>query len=382
MSDKKFYLVHPLDVLFFRDNKPFDKGTWYSEGMFPPLPSTFQGLIRTTILAKNKFIGDDGKLKDKEAAKKLVGDDVEFPFDIQGPFVSDGETLFFSTPKDIVLNGDRICSQNKIKQSNVTNDLGIKLNYADKVKQKFVYFDRTGICQENMIQYCKTREFNNLKTYPCEDENHIGIELEKDKSTKEHHFYMTKYNRMHENAGLFFSITSTNGTNVADLDGLHGKLGSESRGVAIRKTDDLLQINEQDDDFYNDLVEDGIFKIILLTPGIFDHGWLPFEHKNGKITINHNSKSFEIELYYAVNDIPLKISGYSQRKHKDNKRGYGVKKQVKGVPAGSVYYFKINLKDQDKPLVSDWLKSIDNKKIGQNIYSCMGYNHILLGKIK
>lgn len=50
----KIIEIQALGTLFFRDGKPFTMGAeTYAEGIFPPLPSTIYGALRTGhILAK------------------------------------------------------------------------------------------------------------------------------------------------------------------------------------------------------------------------------------------------------------------------------------------------------------------------------------------
>jgi len=46
--------ITPLDIVFFRDGKPFSWGeeTW-AGGIFPPYPSTIYGALRTMWFSEN-----------------------------------------------------------------------------------------------------------------------------------------------------------------------------------------------------------------------------------------------------------------------------------------------------------------------------------------
>ena len=51
-------LIKPLEPFFFRDARPFDKGEGWATGIFPPLPSTIYGAIRTAAISQKSTIND------------------------------------------------------------------------------------------------------------------------------------------------------------------------------------------------------------------------------------------------------------------------------------------------------------------------------------
>ncbi|MGK7872774.1 MAG: type III-B CRISPR module-associated Cmr3 family protein [Xenococcaceae cyanobacterium] len=82
-----WYGISPLDVLLFREAKPFSpgEGAW-AESQFPPLPSTVFQALRS---ARDRY-------GDSKADKRR---DLEFI----GPFLlDDSQTLWLPTPKDLV----------------------------------------------------------------------------------------------------------------------------------------------------------------------------------------------------------------------------------------------------------------------------------------
>jgi len=88
-----WYRITPLDVLMFRDSRPFSPadGSW-AKGLFPPLPITvFQGL-RSLLNQRTK---EDKQQRREEHRLR----DLKF----LGPFLCDGQgTLWLPTPKDLV----------------------------------------------------------------------------------------------------------------------------------------------------------------------------------------------------------------------------------------------------------------------------------------
>lgn len=75
-----WYAIAPLDVLLFREAKPFSPGeSAWAKGLFPPFPSTVFQALRSTL---SKDVKD---------------------LDFMGPFLlSPQDRLCFSTPKDLV----------------------------------------------------------------------------------------------------------------------------------------------------------------------------------------------------------------------------------------------------------------------------------------
>ena len=77
-----WYAIDPLDVLLFREAKPFSpgEGSW-AKGLFPPLPSTVFQALRSALPRYEQSIRD-----------------LEF----LGPFLLHADTLWLPTPKDLL----------------------------------------------------------------------------------------------------------------------------------------------------------------------------------------------------------------------------------------------------------------------------------------
>ncbi len=81
------FLVHPLDAVWFRDGRPFVAGeSCFDQGMFPPSPWTFQGMIRTVLL-RSAISGELDKISPDEI-QRLVGlpDSLPRGWRIEGAF--------------------------------------------------------------------------------------------------------------------------------------------------------------------------------------------------------------------------------------------------------------------------------------------------------
>lgn len=91
-KDLHWYTITPLDVLLFRESKPFvpGGGAW-AKGLFPPLPITVFQALRSSQEFR--------EATSKEAAAQIKSRDLTF----LGPFLLDAEdTLWLPTPKDLV----------------------------------------------------------------------------------------------------------------------------------------------------------------------------------------------------------------------------------------------------------------------------------------
>ncbi|MEM9543058.1 MAG: type III-B CRISPR module-associated Cmr3 family protein [Cyanobacteria bacterium P01_E01_bin.42] len=81
------YTIEPLDVLLFRESKPFSpaEGSW-AKGIFPPLPMTVFQALRSLL---------EWKEWEKRENKQR---DIEF----LGAFLMRGEEIYVATPRDLV----------------------------------------------------------------------------------------------------------------------------------------------------------------------------------------------------------------------------------------------------------------------------------------
>lgn len=88
-----WYRIEPLDVLLFREAKPFSpgEGSW-AKGLFPPMPITVFQAMRSL-------------LKLRESDRTLTADEREDWRNLEflGPFLQDADSdLWFPTPQDLV----------------------------------------------------------------------------------------------------------------------------------------------------------------------------------------------------------------------------------------------------------------------------------------
>ena len=116
--DAQLWLIEPNDPLFFRDSRPFTAGeTDFATGIFPPMPSTLYGAVRSWLLLANPAAFD----RFRKGKHHLLGSPCEpGSLRIAGPFLHhDKWGLLFPAPADIVI---RIGSSAGKRTSGETED--------------------------------------------------------------------------------------------------------------------------------------------------------------------------------------------------------------------------------------------------------------------
>ncbi len=118
--------IKPLDAIFMRDSKPFEKGfeTW-ANAVFPPYPSVMTGALRTVYFSDNI----------KELVKAGTEEDPTKNIDIGMSCISKGKQLYFPLPYDMSISGVesvsdseyRKCRLQKMKKTNMISS--INTNY-------------------------------------------------------------------------------------------------------------------------------------------------------------------------------------------------------------------------------------------------------------
>ncbi|ODS41416.1 MAG: hypothetical protein A7315_06310 [Candidatus Altiarchaeales archaeon WOR_SM1_79] len=384
----KDYCIKPYDVLFFRGNKSFYFGEWYSEGVFPPLPSTFQGFIRHKVLVDNNISPDD-----KEIKQHKIGDDDTMPMEITGPYLRDEEgKIYFQSPKDIFRGENKKYYSAMPAETPLQSDLGFSLYCPDLPKEGKLEKHKPleYISLKEMIDY-RTKltdiEIQNKEIVGTEDRVLIGLDFEKLKGgnrvVKEGRFNVAAYNRLKNDYGFYCNVKLSD-----DLKILNGslKFGSESHIVYVEELKEGNYLEEElkknREELKDQIIKTKTLKIILLQPAIFENGWLPFDYEDKDNKKTCYVDGLQLELLFAFMDAPIKISGYSF--YKNTKKSNTQQKDIRlkpirnAVPAGSVYVFRINGDASDEQIKS-FIDKFDNKKIENAPYSLMGFNHVIVG---
>ena len=100
MKKTTWISIDPVDTLFFRGAESMVAGENHEvDTMFPPMPTTIVGAIRTAILCQNKI--DPGFMKNEEAVIEgypILGSKKEPGFDLIGPLLAIGDAVLLPAP--------------------------------------------------------------------------------------------------------------------------------------------------------------------------------------------------------------------------------------------------------------------------------------------
>ncbi len=332
-----FIKITPLDTLFFRTGRPFKAGedTW-ADVIFPPSPSTIYGAIRSFMIFKRGSLQDffDGKYK-----ADLGTPDKKGNLKISGPFLYDlcKDEIFLKAPLDLVLANDEKLKPLKFSEKPRLFIANYKLNNIliwrkdEKVEESAGWLSLIEFCD-----YLKNKKesysFSQNKDF-LSYEYKIGIKRDRMTLTSEEGFlYRTTFIRMHSDAHLVIEV---NGVNDFPEKGVI-QLGGESKGAYFQKIDDpFTQLKEMEFNF-----EDGLFKLYIATPAIFEKGWLP-KWIDGTNNFEGSYNGIKLKLLGCAVGKPIYIGGWDIAKREP-------KPMRKAVPPGSVYYFKILEGDKDE----------------------------------
>lgn len=329
--------LKPLDTLFFRDGRPFtmEEDTW-ANVIFPPLPPTIYGALRTVYIAHNGGIGEFKK----EGARYPIGSAWD-GFLMKGLFLEKDGEICFPLPLDLVKNkesSDNIVTWTGLKQnppfasSNVT---GAAL-FADSV-------ENAGTPENSYLDEISLADYLNLRTqkfyFLKEDrfikiEPKVGIKLSRATGTaQEGHLYRVGTVRLKETCALLADIKAPSGFPARGLM----KIGGEGKAAAFEQVEKRFLPN-LDEHVKAKIRDTRVFKLYFATPAVFPNGWLPgersedeFQWAKGLVPGFGNCK---IKFLAAAAGRPVYIGGWDLDAKKP-------KLMRLGIPAGSVYYFEL-----------------------------------------
>ncbi len=339
------------DTFFFRDGRPFTKGD-QSEGysIFPPLPSTILGALRTAYIAEH---GDLSAFYAGKMAMTIGTPDSLGSISLNGVFLADrNSTIYYPIPLDLVVKKKetdnrlyllKVGTESSNLSSNASLTYLLKWFGAEDVESE-TNGRLEGIVMAEYLLGGQT-EFG---FRPIEDfirfEPKIGIERDyRTSSAKDNMLYRINMSRFQSQflkknerkalSDLGFVVDYQCKIELPENGML--KLGGEGKSFTYKQscyhTDPLAA--EEDMTALKEVIHSsGFFKLYFATPAIFDHGWLP--KWIDKTTYNAQYESLSFELITAAVGKPIAIGGWDMKKNMP-------KPTRQAVPAGSVYYFKL-----------------------------------------
>lgn len=345
-----WYRLDPLDVLLFREAKPFSAGeNFRAAGSFPPTPLPLVGALRNCIFEHLRESG----LSTQQIFEKMGGPDDLGPLKMQGPFLASKDNILcLPVPKDLLRKerGNEKAGMEFLLIKKPDWDLQTslpKLRYtleSPLIETRFELktLEKGFLKGDCLIDYLleNTPQISFYENKLVEDEPHLGIQLSPSRTSITGKIYTVVFNRLEDQAGILVKLESENN----DLDTLMPNngflnLGGESRAahfqriVSEEKLPEPLSpglLNSQKEDLISRITEQKSFKLLLLTPAICERGWLPdgIDENNFNWTI----KGITLTLVAAVVDKPQPVSGWDLVEN-------APRTLFRAVPAGSVYYF-------------------------------------------
>lgn len=313
--------IDALDILFFRDGKPFTMGsdTWGS-GIFPPYPSMVYGALRSLYFSYNI-----NELKNAASIDETNLEDPTKALIIRGLYLQLGNDLIFPVPMDCV-KGKKGKEKNKLlplkpKLIDCISNCKTSVILRPESRQQIENVENGWIDSATLKDYLNGN-YNDM--YYSELSKHVLSEpkIGIGRNNKTHTAEESKLYRIGMKRLKDVSI-------VVDIEGLDipdsglMKIGGEGRPASFKLVD-AVPIP------YPSLNSNKI-KLYLATPAIFQKGWLPkdIDHSSLEGEIN----GIKLKLITACIGRPLYIGGFDIKK--------GPKPMNRAVPAGSVYYFEI-----------------------------------------
>lgn len=374
-----YLFVEPLDVLLFRECKPFSAGEIHrAAGVFPPTPRPFQGAIRTAILTHEGIdfeeLGDPGQ-SSPEAREviELIGGPGDYgQLCIKGPLLArcedEGVETFFPMPghgklikeeeKEFVFDLAPLSDRRRraFPSGYSVNDAGYgklrplgrtEIEGEAEAAQKFLLTSKgllSALRNRSRVSTTLAAERGALFL----SEARLGIELDKGRRAAAlGKLYTAEFTRMREEAGFLLDV-GLQGDEKRDLlpeEGLLA-LGGERRGARYRDVAlDRLPDHDRLTSARGIDIQDGRFLLYLATPAIFrpeqmgEVAWLPSWINAGSLEGSYNGVEFEVVSAAVHKSVP--VGGWDLQKGRP-------KPLVRAVPAGSVYFCELKEGSEDE----------------------------------
>ncbi|MEM3473609.1 MAG: type III-B CRISPR module-associated protein Cmr3 [archaeon] len=347
-----WFYAEPIDTLFFRDGRPFERGVEsVASSIFPPSPGTLYGALRTLIIMTNSTLAN---YANDDSLKAIIGDSSSLgSLRLVGPFLCKktkyGCLPLVPVPKDLLYDkeSERLIKINPclnleddikynnplnlslternsdgfyIKGDEIEGFLSLDLFYSYYLLGNF-----TGLSG-----YFERLEKKNDSYFFVEDK--IGIKLDNTTNTSELHcLYSSHHIRFGREIGLIFGVENDNGKMP---DGGKFRFGGETRLVRFEKNTDMDNIITKINESAKGVLKDNKhIKFVLITPAIFEKGWIP-DFLDDKFEGTLHGTNVKLKLISCMLGRNGYIGGF------DLAKGYP-KEMKKAVPIGSVYFFEV-----------------------------------------
>ena len=388
--------IEPLDVLLFRDGKPFTGGEDHlARSVFPPPPSTVYAAIRSHLLSHRfgrfeafregrdvppelaEEIGSPNDFGTLELRRLLVARKRE---SADAPQRATSVELFYPLPSDVaeVKGSGQLVLLKPVEQFPVRTNLSPGLQHLWLRRDVPLEAASGWLTERGMQRYLEDDAHSSDAFFAAEEvfvgdrireaiftrEERTGIARDRARrSVREGLLYSVEYLRLRPGVGFFAEF---GGTKLLPESGVIN-LGGDRRPAHYRpaRGSDLAlgKIAQR-------IRERRRFKLVLTTPALFEHGWRP-----GWIderTLEGSRNGVRVKLVAVALGKPIAIGGVDLvRQHP--------KPVHRFVPAGSVYFFELLEGDADAAIRAFHAKSVSESVETFPETARQGFGHSLIG---
>jgi CRISPR-associated protein Cmr3 len=370
--------IEPTDVWLFRDGKPFDAGSDHrARSLFPPNPTTMQGVIRSKLLMASgvplpAYGRQDPSAQAAIGQIGLPGD--QPPFALHGPFVarygrragsSAQVTAYLPLPADVVTVGQQYCISEPLKdnpfRANWPQDgllpLWVRTNQPIKDEVGWLTWDQVLPCL-NRTPPTRDQALKDQRLFVHESRFGVGIDSRM-KRPEEGRLYQVEFARPRKEIGLLVEVDDSHLPAKIQFpaDGLTS-IGGESRGgryEIVAFTPPANPWPAPDNDGKTRL------KLYFATPTWFAKGWQAADWSNWLGGNNLRLMSAAVRRAQSIGGARIDT---------ESQRGNFQKAMYRYVPAGSVFFF-----EADGPITYTGAPVTDSPDDGQ-----IGFGQVLAGK--
>jgi CRISPR-associated protein Cmr3 len=334
--------LEPEDVLLFRDGRPFNAGQDFrAEGVFPPHPAPIVGAIRAALLSP-LLGGDFAQLTTRTDLQQLYGghDDLGF-LEFAGPLVcrfvpgSDDSRPLLPAPADLL--GDQVPRPSDELPVGVRSPLrGLTDMPLARTLAKPSQRSSEWLSSEELLCYLQGASHLPDSEVPSYEypELRVGVQMGPGRVVESGKLYNIEFRRphwdKHEATGLLMRVTVPEGE--AKLSEGYVTLGGEGRCMYLKVLKEGFSplSNTSIEEIKKTIrADDGRFKIVLATPGIFSGGLIPESFQVGKL------EDLSFKLISVASGKPISVSGWNIRENKP-------RPLQRAVPAGAVYHCQLD----------------------------------------
>jgi len=392
----KTIFIEPLDVLLFRESKPFTGGEDHlARSVFPPPPSTVYAAIRSHLLS-HRFGRFEAFKEGRDVPPELaaeIGSPTKFgTLALRRLLVArrresadaDQRTisveLLYPMPQDVaeIKGTGRLVLLKPADGFSVRTNLPPRLRHLWLAKDVHLEAAAGWLTEKGMQRYLSDDAHSPDSFFVPEDviagdrireaiftrEERTGIARDRARrSVREGLLYSVEYLRLRQGVGFFAEFDGTKLLSDSGTIALGGDRRPAHYQMARASDLALEKIKEQ-------IRERRRFKLVLTTPALFEHGWRP--RWIDERTLEGSRNGVRVRLVAAALGKPVGIGGFDLVKQFP-------KPLHRFVPAGSVYFFELLDGDADGVIHAFHEKSVSESLETFPETARQGFGHSVIG---